>query len=70
MKVKEYFHDPYSSVNPKVLKLEALYEEALLLNKDVGSNLDKYIQSSKIESLQDLEDFLRTWYNNYNSFKN
>ena len=70
MKVKEYFHDPYESVNPKVLKLEALYEEALLLNKDVGSNLDKYIQSSKIESLQDLEDFLRTWYNNYNSFKN
>ena len=70
MKVKEHFHDPYESVNPKVLKLEALYEQVLFLNKDIGSDLDNYIQSAKIESLQDLEDFLGTWYNNYNSSKN
>ena len=59
--------DPYISVDPTVLEVEAIFDKTLVLNHKVGTDLDKFMQPAKISTLQELEDFLGTWYNNYNA---
>ena len=59
--------DPYVNVDPTVLEVEAIFDQTLVLNNKVGTDLDKFMQPAKISTLQELEDFLGTWYNNYNA---
>ena len=59
--------DAYINVDPTVLEVEAIFDQTLVLNNKVGTDLDKFMQPAKISTLQELEDFLGTWYNNYNA---
>jgi len=49
--------------------LEELFECVLALNNAYGTEFDKYCQSNlgEISTLQKLEDFIGSWYNNYNA---
>jgi len=59
--------DAYINVDQRVLDVEAIFDQTLVLNHKVGTDLDKFMQPAKISTLQELEDFLGTWYNNYNA---
>ena len=48
-------------------EVEIMWEEIMDLNNNYGTRFDVYIQSQTISTLQDLEDFVGTMYNNYNA---
>ena len=48
-------------------ELEIAFEEIMDLNHEYGTKFDGYIQPQLISTLQDLEDFVGTLYNNYNA---
>jgi hypothetical protein len=58
--------DAYVGVDPRVRELEQIFEAVLLFNNKYGGTLDMHIQPQTVASIQDLEDFLGAWYNNFN----
>ena len=50
-----------------VRELEIVFEHVMELNRSYETHYDSYIQPQLISSLQDLEDFVGTMYNNYNA---
>ena len=50
-----------------VRDVEIMWDEIVDLNNDYGTRFDDYIQPQIVNTLQDLEDFVGTMYNNYNA---
>jgi len=48
-------------------EVEIMWEEIMDLNNNYGTRFDVYIQPQTVSTLQDLEDFVGTMYNNYNA---
>ncbi len=48
-------------------EVEIMWEEIMDLNNNYGTRFDVYIQPQIVNTLQDLEDFVGTMYNNYNA---
>jgi len=60
--------DPYKGTTSIAAReLEIAFEEIMDLNQKYGTKFDSYVQPQLINTLQDLEDFVGTLYNNYNA---
>ena len=65
---EEIVDDPYKGTTSIAAReFEIVFEQIMELNKRYGPQYDSYIQPQLISSLQDLEDFVGTTYNNYNA---
>jgi len=64
----EIVDDPYKGTTSIAAReLEIVFEQIMGLNEVYDTKFDSYIQPQIISSLQDLEDFVGTLYNNYNA---
>ena len=60
--------DPYKDTTSVAAReLEIVFEQIMGLNEVYDTKFDSYIQPQLINTLQDLEDFVGTLYNNYNA---
>ena len=59
--------DAYDKNANSAREVEISFEYIIELNHKYGTKLDKYIQSWEINTLQDLEDCIGSFYNNYNA---
>jgi len=65
---EEIVDDPYKGTTSIAAReLEIVFEQIMGLNEVYDTKFDSYIQPQIISSLQDLEDFVGTLYNNYNA---
>ena len=65
---EEIVDDPYKGTTSIAAReLEIVFEQIMGLNEVYDTKFDSYIQPQLISSLQDLEDFVGTTYNNYNA---
>jgi len=65
---EEIVDDPYKGTTSIAAReLEIVFEQIMGLNEVYDTKFDSYIQPQLISSLQDLEDFVGTLYNNYNA---
>jgi len=65
---EEIVDDPYKGTTSIAAReLEIVFEQIMGLNEVYDTKFDSYIQPQIINTLQDLEDFVGTLYNNYNA---